>query len=63
MKVFEKNRYEITHLQRWELAVRKLNGGKTGGTICIYPINISTKDFYYMDVYETITSLAETYAK
>ncbi len=44
----------------WELAVKKLAQWQKDGRNSLYiSINISTKDFYYMDVYETITSLVE----
>ena len=46
----------------WELAVKKLAQWQKDGRNSLYiSINISTKDFYYMDVYETITSLVEKY--
>lgn len=46
----------------WELAVQKLAEWQKNGHNELYiSVNISTKDFYYMDVYETITSLVEKY--
>lgn len=46
----------------WELAVRKLAQWQKEGHDELYiSVNISTKDFYYMDVYQTITSLVEKY--
>ena len=46
----------------WELAVQQLAKWQKDGRDDLYiSVNISTKDFYYMDVYETITSLVETY--
>ena len=46
----------------WELAVQKLAQWQKYGHNNLYiSINISTKDFYYMDVYKTITSLVEKY--
>ncbi len=46
----------------WELAVKKLAQWQKDGLNSLYiSVNISTKDFYYMDVYKTITSLVEKY--
>ena len=46
----------------WKLAVRKLAQWQKEGHDELYiSVNISTKDFYYMDVYQTITSLVEKY--
>lgn len=63
IEVFEKTGL-IYRLDRfvWELAVQKLAQWQKAGRDDLYiSVNISTKDFYYMDVYETITSLVETY--
>ena len=63
IEVFEKTGL-IYRLDRfvWELAVQKLAQWQKVGRDDLYiSVNISTKDFYYMDVYETITSLVETY--
>lgn len=46
----------------WELAVQKLADWQKNGRNDLYiSVNISTKDFYYMDVYKTITNLVEKY--
>ena len=46
----------------WELAVQKLAEWQKDGRSDLYiSVNISTKDFYYMNVYETITKLVEKY--
>lgn len=46
----------------WELAVQKLAEWQKDGRDELYiSVNISTKDFYYMDVYKTITGLVEQY--
>lgn len=46
----------------WELAVQKLAEWQKNGRNDLYiSVNISTKDFYYMDVYKTITNLVEKY--
>lgn len=46
----------------WELAVEKLAQWQKNGRDDLYiSVNISTKDFCYMDVYKTITSLVEKY--
>lgn len=46
----------------WELAVQKLSEWQKHGKNELYiSINISAKDFYYMDVYKTITTLVEKY--
>lgn len=63
IEVFEKTGL-IYRLDRfvWELAVQKLAQWQKDGRDDLYiSVNISTKDFYYMDVYETITSLVEIY--
>ena len=63
IEVFEKTGL-IYRLDRfvWELAVQKLAQWQKAGRDDLYiSVNISTKDFYYMNVYETITSLVETY--
>lgn len=46
----------------WELAVQQLAKWQEEGHDELYiSVNISTKDFQYMDVYQTITSLVERY--
>lgn len=46
----------------WELAVQQLAKWQKEGRDELYiSVNISTKDFQYMDVYQTITSLVERY--
>ena len=46
----------------WELAVQKLAEWQKAGRNNLYiSVNISTKDFQYMNVYETITKLVEKY--
>ena len=46
----------------WELAVQKLSEWQKQGKNELYiSVNISAKDFYYMDVYKTITTLVEQY--
>ena len=46
----------------WELAVQKLAEWQAEGQNDLYiSVNISTKDFRYMNVYETITTLVEKY--
>lgn len=63
IEVFEKTGL-IYRLDRfiWELAVQKLAQWQRDGRSDLYiSVNISTKDFYYMDVYKTITALVEKY--
>ena len=63
IEVFERTGL-IYRLDRyvWELAVQKLAEWQKDGRRDLYiSVNISTKDFYYMNVYETITKLVETY--
>ena len=63
IEVFEKTGL-IYRLDRfiWELAVQKLARWQQEGHSDLYiSVNISTKDFYYMNVYETITALVEKY--
>ena len=63
IEVFEKTGL-IYWLDRfiWELAVQKLARWQQEGRSDLYiSVNISTKDFYYMNVYETITALVEKY--
>lgn len=63
IEVFEKTGL-IYRLDRfiWELAVQKLARWQQEGNSDLYiSVNISTKDFYYMNVYETITALVEKY--
>lgn len=46
----------------WELAVRQLKAWKDAGREDMYiSVNISARDFYYIDVYESITVLVEEY--
>ena len=46
----------------WELAVKKLREWKGTEKEYLYlSVNISAKDFYYMDIYEEITRLVEKY--
>ena len=63
IEVFEKTGL-IYRLDKfvWELAVQKLAEWQKNGRDDLYiSVNISTKDFYYMDVYKTITNLVEKY--
>lgn len=63
IEVFEKTGL-IYRLDRfiWELAVQKLARWQQEGHSDLYiSVNTSTKDFYYMNVYETITALVEKY--
>lgn len=63
IEVFEKTGL-IYRLDRfiWELAIQKLARWQQEGHSDLYiSVNISTKDFYYMNVYETITALVEKY--
>lgn len=46
----------------WELAIQKLAEWQKNGRDDLYiSVNISTKDFYYMDIYNTIISMVEKY--
>lgn len=46
----------------WELACRQLREWKDQGREGLHiSVNISPKDFYFLDVYETVTSLVERY--
>lgn len=46
----------------WELACKQLNAWKEQGREGLHiSVNISPKDFYFVDVYETLTSLVERY--
>lgn len=46
----------------WELAAQKLKEWKFNGHEDLHiSVNISTKDFYYLDIYKTFTDLAEKY--
>lgn len=46
----------------WEQASRKLKEWKENGREDLYiSVNISAKDFYYIDIYKTFTHLAEKY--
>ncbi len=63
IEVFEKTGL-IYRLDKfiWELAIQKLAEWQKNGRNDLYiSVNISTKDFYYMDIYKTITSLVEKY--
>lgn len=63
IEVFEKTGL-IYRLDRyiWEQAVQKLAHWQQEGRSDLYiSVNISTKDFLYMDVYQTITDLVEKY--
>ncbi len=61
--VFEKSGY-ITRLDRymWELACRQLRQWKEMGREELHiSVNISPKDFYLLNLYDTFTSLVERY--
>lgn len=61
--VFEKSGY-ISKLDRyvWELACRQLRQWKDQGREDLHiSVNISPRDFYYLDIYNTFTSLVERY--
>lgn len=45
----------------WELACRQLAEWKAKGLDYYISVNISTKDFYYLDIYKTFTELVEKY--
>lgn len=46
----------------WELAARKLNEWKNNGHENLHiSVNISAKDFYYLDIYKTFVELVEKY--
>lgn len=63
IEIFEKNGM-IAKLDQhvWKLACECLRKWKKAGkTECYISVNISPKDFYFMDVYKTITELAEQY--
>lgn len=46
----------------WELAARKLQEWKNNGHENLHiSVNISTKDFYYLDIYTTFVELVEKY--
>jgi len=46
----------------WELAAKKLQEWKANGWDKLHiSVNISTKDFYYLDIYKTFTNLVERY--
>ncbi len=46
----------------WELAAKKLQEWKENGWDQLHiSVNISTKDFYYLDIYKTFTNLVERY--
>ncbi len=47
----------------WELAAQKLKEWKDAGEENLHiSVNISARDFYYMDIYEKMTSLVEKYS-
>lgn len=61
--VFEKSGY-ITRLDRymWELACKQLRSWKNRGREDLHiSVNISPKDFYLINLYETFTGLVEQY--
>ena len=61
--ILEKNG-AIVRLDRyvWELACKKLRAWTAEGREDMYlSVNISPKDFYFIDIYETFTSLVEQY--
>ncbi|MCM1569634.1 MAG: EAL domain-containing protein [Roseburia sp.] len=61
--VFEKTGF-IHRLDRyvWELACKKLKEWKEQGREDLHiSVNISPKDFYYIDIYKTFTGLVEQY--
>ena len=61
--ILEKNG-AIVRLDRyiWELTCQKLREWTDGGREDMYlSVNISPKDFYFIDIYETFTSLVEQY--
>lgn len=63
IEVFE-NAGLIHHLDQyiWELAAQKLQEWKANGRENFHiSVNISTKDFYYLDIYKTFTELVEKY--
>lgn len=63
IEVFE-NAGLIHHLDQyiWELAAQKLQEWKRNGYDNLHiSVNISTKDFYYLDIYKVFTDLVEKY--
>ncbi|MCM1101557.1 MAG: EAL domain-containing protein [Clostridium sp.] len=61
--IFEKSGY-ITKLDRyvWELACRQLRQWKDMGREDLHiSVNISPKDFHFIDIYDTFTGLVEQY--
>lgn len=63
IEVFERTGL-IYRLDRymWELAAGKLREWKAGGRTDLHiSVNISAKDFYYMDIYKEMTGLVEKY--
>lgn len=63
IEVFE-NAGLIHHLDQyiWELAAQKLQKWKRNGYDNLHiSVNISTKDFYYLDIYKVFTDLVEKY--
>ena len=63
INIFEKNG-TIVKLDRymWECACQKLKEWQDAGHDDIYlSVNISPKDFYYIDVYDTLTKLVKKY--
>lgn len=62
--IFERSGY-ITKLDKyvWELACKQLSVWKSIGREDLHiSVNISPKDFYFIDIYETFTELVERYA-
>ena len=61
--LFEKTGYiHRLDLHIWELACKKLKQWKEIGREDLHiSVNISAKDFYYLDLYETFTGLVEKY--
>lgn len=61
--IFERNGTIVRLDQHvWELACRKLREWKDAGKTDWYlSVNISPKDFYFVDVFETITNLVNQY--
>lgn len=63
IELFEKTGL-IYRLDRymWEMAAAKLQEWKKSGKENLYiSVNISAKDFYYMDIYKEVTGLVEKY--
>lgn len=63
IEIFEKTGH-IFRLDRymWDMAAKQLAEWKKSGNEDLYiSVNISAKDFYYMDIYEELTSIVEKY--